>query len=67
MFKEHKNIIWGVCCDCGKECSILQNEHHPWDETEFKVILKCSSCNKDVIIDREKAAKFYNDKINSYY
>jgi len=67
LFKEHKNIIWGTNCDCGKECSILQSEHHPWDDTEFLVNLKCSSCNKDVIIDRERAARFYNEKIYSYY
>lgn len=67
MFKEHKFIIWGTECECGNECSILQNEHHPWDNIDFTVKLKCSLCKNEVVIDREKAEEFYNRRIYSYY
>lgn len=67
MFKEHNFIIWGTYCGCGNECSILQNEHHPWVDTAFTVKLKCSSCGNEVIIDRKCAEEFYNNKIYSYY
>lgn len=65
MFKENNSIMWGNYCKCGNECSILQNEHHPWINTSFTVELKCSSCGNKVIIDKERAAEFYNNKIYS--
>lgn len=67
MFNEHDFTIWGTCCKCGNECSILQNEHHPWIDTEFTVKLKCSSCGSEIIIDRKAAEAFYDNKIYSYY
>lgn len=67
MFKEHEFIIWGTYCKCGSECSILQNEHHPWADTIFKVKLECNSCGKEVVIDKKSAETFYNNKIYSYY
>lgn len=67
MFREHKFTIWGTYCKCGNECSILQNEYHPWDDTLFIVKLKCSLCNNEVIVDTKSAKKFYDNKIYSYY
>lgn len=67
MFKEHGFIVWGTYCKCGNECSILQNEHHPWVDTAFTAKIKCSSCGKEAIIDRKRAEEFYNNKIYSYY
>lgn len=49
MFKEHNFIVWGTYCKCGNECSILQNEHHPWIDTAFAVKLKCSSSGSEVM------------------
>ncbi|WP_234123888.1 class I SAM-dependent methyltransferase [Clostridium hydrogenum] len=67
MLKENKFVIWGTYCECKNECSILQNEHHPWVDTEFTVKLKCNCCGKEITIDRKKAEEFYNNKIYSYY
>lgn len=67
MFKEHNFTVWGTYCKCGNECSILQNEHHPWIDTSFAVKLKCNSCGSEVIVDRKGAEEFYNNKIYSYY
>lgn len=67
MFREHEFIIWGTNCKCGCICSILQNEHHPWDDTKFSIKLKCSNCNRDVIIYKKEAKAFYNNKIYSYF
>lgn len=67
MFRDHKFIIWGTYCKCGNECSILQNEHHPWDDTIFIAKLKCSLCNNEVIVDAKSAKEFYDNKIYSYY
>lgn len=67
MFKEHKFTIWGTYCKCGKECSILQNEHHPWIDTTFTIKLKCNFCGNEIIIDKKSAEAFYNSKIYSYY
>ncbi|MFD3157246.1 class I SAM-dependent methyltransferase [Haloimpatiens sp. FM7330] len=67
MFKEHGFTIWGTYCKCGNECSILQNKHHPWDNTSFAIKLKCKSCNTEIIIDKNSAEIFYNNKIYSYF
>lgn len=67
MFKEHDFIVWGTYCKCGHECSILQNERHPWDESSFTIKLKCSVCGTEVIIDTKSAALFYDKKIHSYF
>ncbi|MCD2346328.1 methyltransferase domain-containing protein [Clostridium guangxiense] len=67
MFKEHDFTIWGTYCKCGNECSILENEHHPWLDTGFTIKLKCGFCGNEVIIDRKCAEEFYNNKIYSYY
>lgn len=67
MFKEHNFVIWGTFCKCGSECSIRQNEHHPWVDTGFTAKLKCSSCGNEVTVDRKCAEEFYNNKIYSYY
>lgn len=67
MFKEHRFTIWGTYCKCGCECSILQNEHHPWIDTEFTIKLKCPLCGNEVTIDKNSAEAFYNNKIYSYY
>lgn len=67
MFEENKFVIWGAFCKCGNECSILQNEHHPWVDTDFTIKLKCSSCGSEIIIDPKRAEEFYNNKIYSYY
>lgn len=67
MFKEHKFTVWGTYCKCKSECSILQNGHHPWDDTTFTVKLKCNSCGNEITIDKKSAEKFYNNRIYSYY
>lgn len=67
MFTENKFIIWGTYCKCGNECSILQNEHHPWIDNTFAVKLKCNCCGREIIIDNKSAEEFYNNKIYSYY
>ncbi|MFX3619179.1 MAG: class I SAM-dependent methyltransferase [Sporolactobacillus sp.] len=69
MFPEHDFTIWGWHCpNCGSECSILQNEHHPWDSrTSFKVKMRCPSCACPVIIDQKIARAFYEDKIIDYF
>lgn len=68
MFKEHNSIVWGTYCNkCGSECSILQNVHHPWDNTKFTIKLRCKSCNNEVVIDKNSAEAFYNNRIYSYY
>ena len=68
MFNENQYIIWGTYCKyCGNEYSILQSKYHPWADTDFKVKLKCSKCKNEVVIDNEKASKFYDSKIYSYF
>jgi len=67
MFSEHKFSVWGTFCKCGSECSILQNEHHPWLDTSFTIKLKCNSCGNEIIIDKKSAEAFYSNKIYSYY
>lgn len=67
MFKEHDFTIWGTYCKCGHECSILQNGHHPWDNSSFAMNLKCTSCGEELIIDTKSAALFYDKKIHSYF
>lgn len=68
MFKKNEFIIWGNYCNkCGNECSILQNEHHPWNDTTFSIKLKCNFCGNEVIVDKKHAEVFYNNKIYSYY
>lgn len=67
MFKEHNFIIWGDYCKCGIECSILQNQQHPWDNTDLIVKLKCNVCGDEVVINKEKAERFYNNKIYSFF
>lgn len=67
MFKEHQFTVWGTYCKCGNECSILQNKHHPWDDTDFTVKLNCSACKNEVVVDKKKAEEFYNNKIYSYF
>ncbi|MEG1142228.1 MAG: hypothetical protein RSE41_07270 [Clostridia bacterium] len=67
MFREHNFVIWGTYCKCGNDCSILQNKHHPWDDTQFSIKLKCNVCNSDVVVDKNSAKIFYNNKIYSYF
>lgn len=67
MFKEHDFIIWGTSCECGNNVSILQNKHHPWLDKDFKIKLKCENCKKKISIDYQKAAKYYNDKVLSFF
>lgn len=67
MFKKNEFVIWGSYCKCGSECSILQNEHHPWIDTAFTIKLKCNSCGNEIIIDKKSAEVFYSNKIFSYY
>lgn len=63
----NKFLIWGTKCNCGNQCSILQNEHHPWDETDFKIKLKCEQCGSELVVDKSSAEIFYNNKIYGYY
>lgn len=67
VFREHDFVIWGTNCKCENECSILQNKHHPWDDTKFSIKVKCSMCNRELVIDKNVAEIFYNDKIYSYF
>lgn len=67
MNLEHDFTIWGSVCDCGTECSILQNKVHPWDNINLIIRLVCPKCGKVVDIDKNKATEFYNNKIFSYY
>lgn len=67
MLKDNKFIVWGTYCECGNECSILQNENHPWIDTSFTIKMKCNKCGKSLMIDKERAEEFYNNKIYSYY
>ncbi len=67
MFKEHDFTVWGTYCQCGNECSILQNEYQPWIDTQFTIKLKCNSCNNEILIDKNGAEIFYNNKIHSYF
>lgn len=68
MFPEHSNTIWGTHCgECGNECSVLQNTHHPWDRTSFTIKLECPACGHEVTIDQRAAEDFYNQKIYSYF
>lgn len=64
---QHKNTIWGGKCSCGEDCFILQDKYHPWMKTDYSVELTCPKCKNEVVIDQEKAATYYNDKILSYY
>lgn len=64
---ENNFIIWGDICDCGKECSILQNKVHPWDNSNFITRIECPQCGNVVEINKDKAEKFYNEKILSYF
>lgn len=67
MFQEHTNTIWGTYCDCGSQCSILQSDYHPWDDGEFIVKLRCDTCNKEIIVNKDIAKAFYDKKIYSYF
>lgn len=60
-------IIWGDICDCGNECSILQNKVHPWDNSNFIIRIQCPECGNIVEINNDKAGKFYNQKILGYF
>jgi ubiquinone/menaquinone biosynthesis C-methylase UbiE len=62
-FTQHPNIIWGPKCQCGKKVSILQTDHHPWVKTDFTPVVTCSNCNRQLKIDQQAAAKFYNQLI----
>jgi len=67
MFIEHNYMVWGTTCDCGKDCSILQNKHHPWFDKEFSVKTECKKCGKGLSIGKEEASEFYNRKIFGYF
>lgn len=67
MFREHNFNIWGTYCECGNDCSILQNKYHPWDDTKFTTKLKCNVCGNELIVDKQNAQIFYNNKIFSYF
>ncbi|WP_138205782.1 methyltransferase domain-containing protein [Haloimpatiens lingqiaonensis] len=67
MFTEHDYVIWGDYCSCGSECYILQNKFHPWDEVDFSIKIQCKNCGKTIEVDKNKAEKFYNKKIFSYF
>lgn len=67
MFREHNFNIWGTYCECGNDCSILQNKHHPWDDTNFTTKLKCSVCGNELVVDKKNAQIFYDNKIFSYF
>lgn len=67
MFCEHNFTIWGSKCQCGNECSILQNIHHPWELDDFQVKLCCDICKNIVTIDSYKAKAFYDLKVLDYF
>jgi len=68
IFHEHKNMIWGTFCSkCGAECSVLQSAHHPWDQTTFGRIIRCSKCGSENHVNQQAAAYFYNQRIYSYF
>lgn len=67
LFKEHNYVIWGDFCTCGSDCFILQNKFHPWIDTDFKIQIKCPACGKNIEINKDRAAKFYNRKILSHF
>lgn len=67
MFQEHRFAVWGTKCLCGQECSVLQNGHHPWTDTDFAIRMTCPSCGREVLINQQKAADFFNQKIDIYY
>ncbi|MBS4535341.1 class I SAM-dependent methyltransferase [Clostridium sp. D2Q-14] len=67
MFKEHNYIIWGTKCPCGRENFILQNKFHPWNESDFKIVIKCSYCKSFLTVDKQAAEQFYNERIYSYF
>lgn len=67
MFREHNNVVWGTYCSCGNECSIIQNQHHPWVDSTFSVQMKCASCGNRVVINQNSARKFYNEKVYSFF
>lgn len=55
-------IIWGCFCECGNECFVLQDKHHPWDCSNFQVSVKCSKCSKLNIINQKIASTYYSHK-----
>jgi SAM-dependent methyltransferase len=67
MFNEHDFTVWGSFCECGQECSVLQNNEHPWNDTQFTIKMKCEQCGEEVIINKQKAEAFYNHKIFPYF
>lgn len=64
---ENQNIIWGMKCDCGKDCFILQNKQHSWSKTDYIVKLICPKCGKNLDINQKEAQNYYNKKIFSYF
>ncbi len=67
MFHEHHYMIWGTTCTCGSDNYILQNQYHPWNQTEFKLKMKCIKCNDNLEIDQIAASDFYNKKIYTHF
>ena len=67
MFYEQNNIIWGTKCTCGRENYVLQNQFHPWNETGFKLKVKCINCDDNLEIDQLAAKEFYNEKIYNHF
>ncbi len=67
IFPEHNYVIWGTKCTCGEENYVLQNQFHPWNETDYKIKIKCSKCNRQLEIDHLAAEAFYNKKIYHFF
>ena len=67
MHRLHNTIIWGDKCECGQDCFVLQEIHHPWNPSEYFIKTSCTNCNKEIIINQEQASNYYSNKILSYY
>ena len=67
MKVEHDFVVWGSYCECGKECVILQNKFHPWNDSNFQIKIRCEHCGKYVVIDKNKAESFYTNKILRFF
>jgi hypothetical protein len=64
---QHGNVVWGTRCECGHDCEVLTDRHHPWDETDLVMHLNCPGCGREHGVDREKAATHYENRIFSHF
>lgn len=58
-----KTVVWGTKCNCGSDCYILQEDHHPWNSSEHFEEVICSNCGKLHRVGQKEASSYYSQRI----